>query len=249
MPKKRIKYAKDLYDSAIFYTDRLVGGFFDKLRTLGIYDDTWIIITSDHGEGFGENHNNGRIRSWQHGKSLYDDQVHVPLIIKPPKGLLTRDNLGRKIDIPAETVDIAPTLMSILSLKPHEQFQGKSLAPILRDPSSNLNGVKFSEDLRNRLFSVISNHYKLIATPDPNFFISGNYLLELYNLEEDLEENKNLQNREKYAPILAELRSLLNPHLENLPPIGTISSDADRKTSDSEKDAEHIERLKELGYL
>jgi arylsulfatase A-like enzyme len=72
-----------LYDGDIAYIDRELGRFFDGLKRLGLYDSSLIVVTSDHGEAFYEH---GR---WQHGDSLYEEVLRVPLIVKWPGAVVT----------------------------------------------------------------------------------------------------------------------------------------------------------------
>ncbi len=67
-----------LYDSEIAYTDQELGRFFEELKSLGLYDDSIIIVTADHGEAFYEHGH------WQHSQTLYDEIVRIPLIVKWP---------------------------------------------------------------------------------------------------------------------------------------------------------------------
>ncbi len=66
------------YDQEIAFTDAQIGTLFDELRSRGVYDDTMIIVTSDHGEAFGEHGSKG------HGHTLYDEEIRVPLLVKYP---------------------------------------------------------------------------------------------------------------------------------------------------------------------
>ena len=72
-----------------------------KLRELGLWDDTMIVITADHGEEFQEH------GGWWHGTTLYEEQIRVPLIVRAP-GLAPR-----RVSAPVQTIDIAPTLLSM----------------------------------------------------------------------------------------------------------------------------------------
>ena len=84
-----IQQAIDLYDAEIAYADHELGRFLDELETRGLYDEAFIILTADHGEAFYEHDH------WQHGWTLYDEIVHVPLVIKWPKSAEHRRGRGR----------------------------------------------------------------------------------------------------------------------------------------------------------
>jgi arylsulfatase A-like enzyme len=110
-----------LYDGEIAYADVLVTRFLERLRDQGEYDNTLIIFVSDHGEEFWEHGYLG------HGKTLYEEQLRVPLLIKLPGGA----HGGKTIDALVEMVDLAPTVLDILGLPEEERFQGASFLPLI----------------------------------------------------------------------------------------------------------------------
>ena len=116
----------DRYDEEILYSDDLVGRLLDYMKKMDLYDNTTIVVLSDHGEEFMEHGARG------HGKSLYEELLRVPLIIKPPLGAWT---VGTRIDSLVETVDIAPTLLEISGAEVPERFQGSSFLRLLRGES------------------------------------------------------------------------------------------------------------------
>jgi arylsulfatase A-like enzyme len=242
LPEEGTQYAKELYAGAVTYTDRILGSFFDQLREMNLFDRSWIILTSDHGEGFGERHNNGGLSSWRHGWRLYDDQIRIPLIVKPPKGLSTR-NLPLVEEQVVELTDIAPTLMAILGKKPHSQFIGQNLLPAFVKPNAISSRTAFSDDSRNKQFSVIADGYKLLMSPDP-YMISGTQF-ELYNLSKDGPERFNLAKNMKDSDLLENLKLLLDQHTKAIASGGLgVSSN-----NTQEIDEEHLQRLKDLGYI
>ncbi len=89
-----------LYDAEIAYTDEMIGRLFDELEALGLYEDSLIIITSDHGEAFFEHDH------WEHSQTLYEEIIRTPLIVKWPGSA----PIGRRKD-PVSQVDIFPTLV------------------------------------------------------------------------------------------------------------------------------------------
>lgn len=100
--EKNVAYYLSQYDSGIRYVDDCVGDVVRELRTLNIYDDTLLIITSDHGEAMGEND------VWFfHGLTVSQEQIHVPLIVKPHNGL---GPVPRTVWQQVSLVDIFPTL-------------------------------------------------------------------------------------------------------------------------------------------
>lgn len=112
---------RDRYDAEIAFADRMLGTLLDALREAGVYDETAIVVTADHGEHFGEH---GRA---YHQFSLFDELLHVPLLIKPPGG-----SRGRSIDDLVSLVDIYPTVLSAVGSPIPETVEGMDL---LADPS------------------------------------------------------------------------------------------------------------------
>ena len=107
------------YDGEIRYTDLHLGRLLDALRAKGLYDKTIIVVTGDHGEGFGEHH----VR--MHGYDLYSAQTKVPLVIRVP-GLSPR-----RARTPAGHVDIMPTLVNLAGGPPNPDMMGRSLVDVL----------------------------------------------------------------------------------------------------------------------
>ena len=119
---------KALYDANIRYADDVLGKLLELLRKSGLYDDAFIIVTSDHGEALWEH---GR---WGHSWHLYDEMLHVPLVVKFPLGSGPSDT---RVDGIVSTMDLVPTLCELLNLAPPPGLDGRSLAATLeRRPSA-----------------------------------------------------------------------------------------------------------------
>ncbi|MFP6615716.1 MAG: sulfatase-like hydrolase/transferase, partial [Candidatus Hydrogenedentota bacterium] len=108
----------DLYDAEIAYVDSLLGEYFDFLRESDQYHSALIVVMSDHGEEF---HEHG---GTSHGKTLYNEQLKVPLLVKLPRNRLA----GTHNDHIIETVDLAPSVLEYIGLQPEPGFQGLSFA-------------------------------------------------------------------------------------------------------------------------
>ena len=117
-----LKRIMDGYDCGIRYTDTLVGEILDLLRAQGIYDDTAIIITSDHGENMGEL----AIYS-EHATADYPT-CHIPFILKWPGGKAGIADNGLHYSL-----DLLPTMASLLGVKPWERWDGESFAETVTD--------------------------------------------------------------------------------------------------------------------
>lgn len=105
------------YDGGIAYLDSELGKLFARLKRLGLYDRTMIIVTADHGEAFGER------QLMEHGvDSVYQSHTRVPLLVKYP-GV----NEGRTVDTPVSHVDFMPTVLDVLHYEGPKNLQGTSL--------------------------------------------------------------------------------------------------------------------------
>ncbi|MCH8004066.1 MAG: sulfatase [Nanoarchaeota archaeon] len=194
VPQEEIDYMIELYDTEIFFLDYNFGKFIDKLDQLGIKDNTIIIITSDHGEEFYEH------GSFVHGRTLYEEVIHVPLIFYYPK-----EFQSKRIDKRVEIIGIFPTILDILDIEIPEDVDATSLLPLINNvpgydkefAKSELFGRKrhkgisdlFDIDLRQE--SISNNDWKLIEIKPENEILNSS----LFNLRTDPEEKNNLYDK------------------------------------------------------
>ena len=170
------------YSYEIEFMDTEVGRLLDGLRERGLYDDSLIIFTADHGEEFYEH------GGWWHGLSLYDEQIAVPLLIKLPgnaHGGAVNPGIARH-------VDLAPTLARLTGLERSERWQGESLFDDELGPGNSLttHGYAHLEFEGIELRAVRTEMFKLINSNEGN---KRNYPpVELYDLGLDPEEQENL---------------------------------------------------------
>lgn len=113
----------DWYDGSIRGVDAEIGRVFEKLRELGLDDETVVAFLSDHGEEFLDH---GRHFN---GNSLYGDMTNVPLILWGPG----RVPAGRIVEETVQSIDLAPTLLALSGLSAPQTMQGQSLLPLVRD--------------------------------------------------------------------------------------------------------------------
>jgi len=111
----------DRYRGEVAYVDRYVGELIQKLKDLGLYEDSLVVFTSDHGEALGERNFVG------HVEYLTDEMIHVPLIVKPPRGDARRAQLEQRATSLVSHLDLVPTLLSMAGLPPLPGQRGKSL--------------------------------------------------------------------------------------------------------------------------
>jgi arylsulfatase A-like enzyme len=109
----------DQYDGGIACVDQQIGRLISTLRRRGIYDDTLIIIMADHGESFGEK------GFWGHGISVYEPQIHIPLIVKFP-----HQRTPSKVASAVSEADVFPTVIAAARLPPSQRLDGMALTAI-----------------------------------------------------------------------------------------------------------------------
>ena len=115
-------YMRALYDGSLAYTDAYVGALLDRLESLGVLDETIVVISSDHGEALGEDG-----RTMEHSRAGISDAVlRVPFIIAGP-GIPRRGGIKNL----TANVDIVPTLVEVLGLDTTAEMHGRSLLPLL----------------------------------------------------------------------------------------------------------------------
>lgn len=198
----------DLYalmDSVIFEWDnQFMGRLMEFLRNEHLDSKTIIIITADHGNEYGEH---GKV---DHGKELYDEYIHVPLIMYIPN-LPTKTHYKEEL---VQSIDIFPTLLDLLGIPIPYQTQGISLVGLLEERNDSLiNKYVYSQSVTG-LASIRSENWKLIITR-PFQDIHPSPRQELYNLMDDPFEKNNLI---KIALNVAEeLEKELDLKLKSLP--------------------------------
>lgn len=106
------------YDAEIRWVDEHLGQLVQHLKGTGLYNDTLIAVTSDHGEELGE-----RGRIGLHSHTLYDELLRVPLVVKLPHAR----HAGVRVDVPVRSIDIAPTILGALGIPAPATFDGEDL--------------------------------------------------------------------------------------------------------------------------
>lgn len=218
---------RELYEGEIAYWDEHFGRLLAFLRERGLYDETLIAVTADHGEEF---HEHG---GWWHGTTLYEEVVRLPLIVKWPRSgpwprapyappvedteeSDTGPNVGRRIE-PARawprvvapivrTIDIAPTILQAAGVPVPAAVQGLSL---LTDPAARpkSDGWAFAEE------NFEGNVLYMTRTPGAKWITAnpgnprGLAERELYDLEADGAETENLADDPDYADVWPELEA------------------------------------------
>lgn len=258
--REQIEYGDDgcrriesLYDGALCYLDEHVGRFIEEIERLDLVDETIIIFFSDHGEDFFDHFSMA-----SHGHSLYEEMVHVPLIVKIPgvEGPM-------RIDEPVSLLDVMPTILDRCGIPLPPVQQGVSLMPLLRggklperpifyeDPTGiPRRGVRsgvikriFSPGIqKNSILDLIERFAHVIKLDRFEGILEE---LEVYHLGEDPEERRNLvagDRPDRPEPYLKAIRE--EQDRRNL----KIANDLPRMKG-SKASAMDMQRLKDLGYV
>jgi arylsulfatase A-like enzyme len=178
------------YDEYILYVDREFGKFYDRLAANGLLDNTWIVLTSDHGEMF-ERGVLGHITPL-----LYEPVIRIPLMIFEP-GRKTRLD----IHTPTSAVDVLPTLLHVTGQPPADWTEGVVLPPFSDSTSGENRDIYVLEAKKNgtnmpltiATVALIKEDYKIMYFSGYNE-LKGEDRIELYNLENDPEEINDLYN-------------------------------------------------------
>ncbi len=239
------------YDGMILWVDHVLGRLFAILRELGIYDDTLIVITSDHGESFLEE---GVYVG--HGAYLNDAETHIPLIIKFPGGRFG----GQRCRALVESIDILPTILSALRVPapPGLIVQGVDLIPLLEgepDPSPvalSFFGYVQQQAIRTEEWSLITP----VADEQVDRFIAKELLArdpELVKSRIGKEDQLRSAGSgtgpnlvQQMPEIHAQLRQQLETAMRASFAVNVLVGQPGKREQFSPRE---IERLKQLGYL
>jgi len=117
----KTRYQAEPYDGEIAYSDAVVAKLLAGLRTRRLFDSALIAVMADHGEAFGEHGEN------HHGIFLYDETIHIPLLIKAPG-----QHAGKRVETRVGLVDVAPTILRTANLPIPAAVQGESLTSLIK---------------------------------------------------------------------------------------------------------------------
>jgi arylsulfatase A-like enzyme len=226
---------KTWYDGQIFYLDHYIRDFIEFLEDKKIYDDSLLIITSDHGENFGEHGLAG------HVFSLHDTLLHVPLVIRYPS-LVPENTITSNL---VSTIDIFPTILDILDIGKPFDVQGKSLYPFDGCEIHKFVCAEHGHGIMERYPDLkrwpenkrIDLGYKSIRDKRYKYIISSNGKEELYDICHDPFEFKDISDN--HPGKLKYFKSMLEKTVD-------IRYFGAEKT---EIKGEILERLKALGYI
>ena len=210
-----VAFAADLYDDCIADLDERLGKLVDELGRRGYLERTWLIIASDHGESFGEH-----AGYFCHGTSLYDTELHVPLLVVPPGKSVTKLTVKEAVSLR----DLSATIVDVVSQEAGSPFPGVSLARFWKQPlpvapvQPSLAPQALGEVVPNNpekrdywglpqqlppLGAVKEKDWSYIRREDP-------VREELFHVSEDANEQRNLAGDPRAQSTLEQMRAALS---------------------------------------
>ncbi len=196
-----IRVAHACYCGEISMVDRWVGRLLEKVRDMGLWDDTAILFTSDHGYYFGEHGQFGKgLGVGEHWiqSPLYREITRVPLILHVP-GMAARRQKAM-----VSAVDLMPTILELAGVQPPSTVHGASILPMLRQGSDHgreftvssfplYNPGEPSRIVDDWLRTVDQPHFSTVSTPEWTLLYSTeSFPAQLYDVREDPGESKNV---------------------------------------------------------
>lgn len=188
------------YYATVTFMDALVGRLLDELDRLNLWDDTIVIFISDHGWLLGEH------GCWQK-MHLFEESARVPMIIAAPNSKAP----GKSCDRVTELLDLYPTVADLAGVKMPHAVDGKSLKPLLDDPTLPFKKGAYTQVTRGDPakkgfmgYSVRTEKWRYTEWDD------GKKGVELYDHVADPKEHKNLADDPRQAKVIEELKALLH---------------------------------------
>lgn len=232
--RDKVRY-EALYNGEITYHDDQLVLLQNTLTELGLLENTAVIITADHGEEFFDHGSAG------HGHSLYEELVHVPLIVRLQG--THNNNVPARDGDEVSLVDIFPTICEVLGVECPKEAEGKSLVPRLKAEARDIfPSASFAEFLDNQK-AIRMGRFKLILR---------GLRTTLFDLTNDPGETRDLSD--EYPIALTALRDALSGHLARSTATSIANGDKKalpkkHKVTQTVIDKETADQLKALGYL
>jgi len=211
------------YDERVEYADRVVGDFVDYLKSNQLYDQSTLILVSDHGQGLGDH------GEQTHGLLLYDESLRVPMVIKPAASEFG----GRRVADLVQLTDLMPTIVDLAKAPLPDDIDGVSLTALIDGSGQLRNRLVYAESMYARdhfgwseIRAITDGRYRYISAP----------VDELYDLQTDPTQSENIVDAE--PDVADRLRSALERIVEN-----------DTRAAPASVDARTRARLAALGVV
>jgi choline-sulfatase len=201
-PERYAAYAP--YDGEIAYADELVGRLVKYLKSHQLYDRSTIILLSDHGEGLGDH------GEQQHGLFLYDEAIHVPLVIKQESNA----GAGRRIADVVQHIDIVPTVLDFAKAPGPGPLRGRSLKPVMENGGRLQAATVYSEAPYGHyrfgwspLVALTDDRHRYISAPRDELYELGRDRGERRNIVDGAAERTQIQVRDAMRSALDRIAS------------------------------------------
>ncbi len=231
-PELYLDKMRRAYIGEIEFLDKSLGELFAGLKERGLYDNALIVITADHGEEF---HEHG---GWWHGQTLYDEQTHIPYIVKLP-GNARAGEVNTHL---ARNLDLAPTFLHFAGLEKGAMMQGQSLFDAAGEYTNASIGYSYAENNFEGILlqAVRTTGHKLIRANEGNK--RGLPPVALYDMAADGSEQSNLAGNGALAEVETLLNGTIDAYLK-------ICEENAVDPSQVKIDASTLESLEAIGYI
>ena len=232
--RDELRYINDMYDAEVAAADELLGAFFDDLEQRGLFENSIVVFTSDHGEVLG---NHGWIG---HGQT-WEEALKVPLIVRFPGGQWAASH-----DAPVQHVDLVPTLLSALGAAPPPGLQGIDLMPLVRGEAQPVGAERMRVSrvgvFPNQVAVRFGKRWKIMFEERSN----GPHQPRLFDLRKDALERTNLARTEEGRPRFDEIYARYQAWRESTREDDVRFGAREGAALDSPAD---LEALRALGYV
>ena len=240
-PDGYVRHDADWYDGSIRAMDVEIARLVERLRSLGLDDNTLLVFLSDHGEEF---HDHGRMF---HGQTVYGELTQTPLVVRWPTGL----SKGRVVDEVVQTIDVFPTLLELCDIAVPTSIQGQSLVPLLTGQQRWKTRPAISEKAKTKAagapppldtesFAIVDGGWKLIHNTDRP---SGAPEFELYDFVKDPLDRHDVAS--EHPDVVARLGKALDGW-HQMAVAARLKPDSETTKTLSPA---QLQRLKSLGYV
>ncbi|MGB3976919.1 MAG: flippase-like domain-containing protein [bacterium] len=223
---------RSTYAGEVTYMDQRMGELFEYLKKEGLWDNTIVLVTADHGEEF---YDHG---GWWHGLTLYQEQIHIPFIFKLDAGNSRHITPTTRFDN-ARHVDVAPTLLGLARIPAPTSMQaGRDLFGYGEDTQRDITVFAEEDHEGNILKAFIDGPWKILNANPGN--PRGLPEKELYRLDTDPRER---DNRAAHEPVLySDMQNALQAARE-----AALTGAVERQIRELTDDELH--KMRELGYI
>lgn len=200
-----VRHSRQGYYGSVTFIDEEIGRILGALEQRGMLDETLIVYVSDHGDMTGDHH------LWRKSYA-YEASARIPFLVRWPSGLAPADFRGTVATQPVELRDLLPTFLDAAGARGAETLDGRSLLPLLRGRTE---GWREFIDLEHDVCYSVENHWSALTDGRIKYiFHARSGEEQLFDLERDPGELRDLAGDQASTPVLRAWRQRLIAHLE-----------------------------------